>query len=168
MATLQPNYTASSALTIVFMGFFRSIRTYCILWSSAPTSGFAVFPKTILENPAVGVARCTDFRLPSHSNSLVSEQRLKPCTDFRLPSRSHPPLSNLFSDYPPIALSQRNLMWHLPTYLTFLPSLGLPTRNIIQDNCSQRPPPHAILPTHNNILDICGRRPPTKKKKGKT
>ena len=68
------------------------------------------------------------------------------CTNFRLPS-------------------QWNLIGHRPTYLTFLPLLGLPTLNIIQDNCSHRPPPHAILPTHNNIRDICGRKPPTKKTK---
>ena len=64
-----------------------------------------------------------------------------------------------------IRVRQWNLMWHRPTYLTFLPLLGLPTLNIIQDNCSHRPPPHAILPTHNNIRDICGRKPPTKKTK---
>ena len=63
MATIPVSYPASPAPTIVFMGFFRSIRTYCILWSSAPTSGFAVFPKTKLENPAVCFPRWTDFRL---------------------------------------------------------------------------------------------------------
>ena len=102
MATLQGLYTASPAPTIVFMGFFRSIRTYCIPCSSAPKSGFPVFPKTKLENPAVGVARCTDFRLPYRDVRAAVEAVYR--FQITLPFTS--PAEQPISDYPPVHITR--------------------------------------------------------------